>query len=328
MTHKDTSESPKQILNSAKTIDLNSNNQSRASKKGLNINLYYLLGLTILIAALIFVIFYLPQTITKPTLETDSKVFMEKELNKPIDESPWHEAQLAKHRKTSQTILAKVLEKQNTLENHHVNLWRKNQFKHALDKAKMGDLSYRSQEFDKAIALYNQSLNQLAKIELEIPLFYDKYLKQGIDALEKNDAKKAKNNLQIAMYLQPNAIEAQEKYDCALVLNKVLSLNKEGVALIKNKALNIAQKRFLMAAALDANSKITQENIKIVNERIKYRDFSKVMSQGYVNLNNKKFNSAIKFFTRAQNIYPESAIQKLQFYNLKMKKHSLTFQKY
>jgi len=302
MTHKNTSEPQDQALNHSKTFDFNS-----SSKKLININLYYLVGITVLIVSLIYVIFYLPQTISKPKLETDSKVFMEKELNKAIDESPWHEAQLAKYRKKSQLILAIVLEKQNKLESHHVNLWDENQFKQALEKAKMGDLSYRSQEFDKAISLYNQSLDTLSKIELEIPIHYEKYLKKGTNALEKNNAKEAKSNLQIAMYLQPNATAAQEKYDRSLVLNQVLSLNKEGLVLMKNKALDLARKRLLKAASLDVHSKITQENLKQINEKIIHRDYSKAMSQGYVNLNKKNFNSAIEFFTKAQKISPESS---------------------
>lgn len=306
MTHKDTSEQQEHAITNSKTLESNNENQGNPTTKFSRVNLYYVIGITVLVCALIFVIFYLPKTISKPKLETDSKVFMEQEINKPIDESPWHEAQLSKHRKTSQTILSKVLDKQNTLEQHHVELWGKKQFDLAFEKAKQGDLSYRSQEFDKAIALYTESLTMLTNLELEIEHQYEVYLKKGSEALAANNAPEAKKLLQIAMYLKPEGIDAQEKYDRALVLDEVLSLNKEGETLIQNKSLNIAKKRFLKAIELDKNSLLTQRNLSSVKEKITQRDFSKAMSRGYVSLNKREFNNAIKHFSTAQKILPES----------------------
>jgi len=303
MTHKDTSQPQEQALTDSINLSLNANNQRRAENT--HIKFYYAVGLITLISALIFVIFYLPKTISKPELETSSKVFMEKELSKPIDESPWHEAQLSKHRKTSQEILAKVLEKQKNLEAHHVILWGQKQFELAFNKAKNGDLFYRNQEFDKAISLYSESLTSLTNIELDIPRQYGLYLKLGIDALNKNDALEAIKQLKVAMYLQPNETEAQEKYDRALVLDEVLSLNKEGQVFMKNKSLDIAKERFITALSLDQHAILTKENLAIVDNKITQRDFSKAMSRGYISLNKNEFDSAIKFFSQAQKISPE-----------------------
>jgi tetratricopeptide (TPR) repeat protein len=306
MTHKDTSEQQEQAITHSKTFELNNKNIRNSNTKFNSVNFYYLIGITALVFALIFVIFYLPKNISKPELETDSKVFMEKELNKAIDESPWHEAQLSKHRKTSQTILAKVLDKQNILEQHQVELWGKEKFDLAFEKAKQGDLSYRLQEFNKAISLYTESLTELTNLEHEIEQHYQLYLKKGSEALANNNATRAKKQLQIAMYLKPTDVEAQEKYDRALVLDEVLSLNNEGVILIKNKSLDNAKKRFLTAIDLDKNSQLTQDNLKSVEAKITQRDFSKAMSQGYISLNNHEFKTAIKYFTQAQKIIPDS----------------------
>jgi len=303
MTHKDTSQPKEQALTDSINVSLNSNNQRKGSS--IHINFYYAVGLLTLISALIFVIFYLPKTISKPELETSNKVFMEKELSKPIDESPWHEAQLAKHRKSSQEILAKVLEKQKNLEIHQVSLWGQEKFELAFNKAKNGDLFYRNQEFDKAISLYSESLSSLTNLELDIPRQYEIYLKLGIDALSKNDALEAKKQLKIAMYLQPNEAIAQEKYDRALVLDEVRSLNKEGQVFMKNKNLNTAKERFLTALSLDKHAMQTKENLVIVDKKITQRDFSKAMSRGYISLNKNEFDSAIKFFSQAQKISPE-----------------------
>ena len=86
MTHKDTSEQQEQAITPSKTFELNNKNIRNSNTKFNSANFYYLIGITALVFALIFVIFYLPKNISKPELETDSKVFMEKELNKAIDD--------------------------------------------------------------------------------------------------------------------------------------------------------------------------------------------------------------------------------------------------
>ncbi len=300
MTHKDSAKPQEERLTDS--IILNSNTQDKGTVK--HLTFYYLLGLISLISALIFVVFYLPKAIDKPELETSSSVFIEKELSKPIDESPWHEIQLSKHRKTSQEILSNVLDKQNTLEKHQVKLWASKPFKQALEKAKQGDLFYRNQEFEQAISLYLESLSSLESLELEIPKQYEAYLKQGSKALENNNASDAKRLLQIAMYLQPNKVISQQKYDRALVLDEVLSLNKEGLVHMKNNSLDLAKARFLSAYSLDKDAVLTKNNLASVNAKITQRDYSKAMSQGYVSLNNNEFDNAISFFNQAQKISP------------------------
>jgi tetratricopeptide (TPR) repeat protein len=293
--NKDNAPSKSNVVNS----DVVTKNTQIASSSNhhFTINKFYIVSFIVLGFILFFVIFYLPQSVVQPKLESDSKVFMAKEMRKPIDESPWHQAQLAKHRKTSQQILANVLEKQSHLENLHIELWAKNEFKSALEIAQKGDLSYRSQEFDTAISLYTETLQALITIENKIPEMYKKYLAIGNNALDNSNSSIAIDNLKIAMYILPDKIEAQEQYDRALVLDKVLSFAKNGKALMHDQKFEAAKDMFTQALSLDKQSPINKELLSEVNTKIKNRNYSKAMSQGYINLNNKKYDLAVKYFT-------------------------------
>ena len=278
-------------------------------------NLFILASLTSLLIALYLVIFWLPASIQKPVAAIDAKEIMAQEATKPIDESPWQENQLAKYRRDAQEILSQVLDKQNKLEDRQVHLWANDAFEGALAVAASGDYLYRSQEFSKAMTSYQNTLDQLTTIEQNIPEQFSRYLAKGEKSLAENNAKLAKENLQIAMYLQADTVNtASLAYDRAVVLDQVIALVKEGVVLVDEKDFEQAKQTFEQAYSLDNHSSVVKEQIQIVNELITDRDFSIAMSTGYNSLKNKKYDHAITAFEKARQIKPDatSAVQAIK----------------
>lgn len=268
---------------------------------------FILMLLLTLLFVLYFVIVQLPDSVSEPTVELDAKSLIATETLKPIDESPWHEAQLAKHRREAQEILADVLAKQKSLENKKVLLWAEEAFNQAISNAQSGDLFYRSQEFSQAMESYQLTLKQLQEIEDNIPQIFKTHLKNGQQALTENDAITAKKHLQIALYLTPENEQAKLAFDRTLVLKQVLALIEQGMILIDEQQLESSRTILNQASTLDAHSPLVIEQLKRVNKAIKDRDYALAMSQGYKNLNNKHYQQAISDFTAAQKISPAAS---------------------
>lgn len=294
-----------------KAVSLNFEDEQSLLKKLLTAltakNMLITSALMLLCIALYFVVVWLPNSVQKPTIITDTKTIMAAEKVKPIDESPWRENQLAKHRRTAQDILSQVLAKQNLLEEKRVNLWGKTEFEQALKNAELGDLSYRNQEFSQAMTQYRAALTQLEAIDLSIAQRFTGILAKGKAALAANNSRLAKEHLQIAMYMQPNDSQASASFDRAIVLDQVLELVKSGVVLIDEQQYELAKAKFEQAFELDNFAEVVQEQLIQVKQLIKARDFSLAMSSGYQKLKSKKYNQAIDFFKQAKIIDSHSS---------------------
>jgi len=297
--------------NAEKTISLNFDKKHSFLQKvllGLHFrNVLISALLLVLFFVLYLVIFWLPNSVNPIYSPLNAKEIMAQDANKPIDESPWRESQLAKHRRDAQEILSLVLEKQNILEDKKVSLWANEAFESALKTAESGDYSYRSQEFYNAMDSYNDALKQLIKIETGIPEQFGEFLAQGELALEENNAQLAKEKLQVAMYLQPNNNIANSTYDRALVLDQVLALVKTGSVFVEDRQYELAKSSFEQAHTLDERSVIVNKQLRHVKQLIVDRDFSLAMSSGYKELQQNKYNQALVFFNKAKKIKPTSA---------------------
>ncbi len=300
------------------TISLNFDKKHSFIQKvllGLNLrNILISALLLVLFIVLYLVIFWLPSSV-KPTYSTlDAKEIMAQDANKPIEESPWRESQLAKHRRDAQEILSLVLEKQKNLEDKKVNLWANDSFEVALETAESGDYSYRSQEFSSAMASYQNALKQLINIEESIPEQFGEFLAEGKLALKENNAKLAKEKLQVAMYMKPNDSKASLALDRALVLNDVLALVKVGTVFVEDRQYEAAKSSFDQAYQLDNRSVLVNDQLQQVNQLILDRDYSLAMSSGYKKLQKNKYNQALVFFNQAKKIKPtsEPAVQAIK----------------
>ncbi|WP_448566542.1 hypothetical protein [Thalassotalea ganghwensis] len=271
-----------------------------------NLLVFTVLLLFIFIAYYVF--FKLPQTVEKPAIETDAKAFIAKEDAKPINESPFKQTQLAKFRQQAQQILSEVIDLQNNLEERKVQLWSKKPFEQALNTASQGDLFYRNQEFEQAIAHYNQALDALTRIDESAETFFQQYLTAGRDAIAEQDAETAKSSLELAMHISPQNEQAKQLFDRSLVLEQVIDYLNKGDELVLERKLEQAKVWYEKATGLDPLSTLARDKLEDVSSRIIEQNFSKAMSRGYQQLQNKAYDRAIKSFQQALAIKPNAKL--------------------
>jgi len=262
-----------------------------------------IIGLLILLSVLYVVVFTLPKNVELPQ-QVNTEDFVKEALKKPIDVSPWQEAQLAKNRKSAQDILSKVMNKQKLLEDKKVKTWAKEDFLKAISIAESGDVHYRLQEFDQALKSYQLTLKQLALIEERSEDTFKQYYQAGVIALTESNQQQAISKLTVALNIKPDDEQALIALNRGEVLQDVIKLVDEGTVLIAEKKLDAAKNSFLQAEEIDARSELVKQQLTLVNDAIVERNYSSAMSKGYMYLNNEEFTQALLAFNKAKKVKP------------------------
>ncbi|WP_371373042.1 tetratricopeptide repeat protein [Thalassotalea aquiviva] len=298
------------VKSETETVTLNISAQ-RAGMFSSLLGLFKQRSLTLVVLVLLFiglyvVMIWLPSSVsTSPKVNTED--FIRQELQKPIDDSPWHEAQQAKYRKQAQEILAKVLEKQKLLEQKQIKSWAETEYQQALSMATEGDLLYRTQKFEQAIATYQQVLDNLTSMESQFEQKFDYYLQSGLDAISNKNAALAEQHLIIASNIKPEDERARKALYRSSVLNQVLALVTQGINALDAQELTNAQNLFQQAYTLDPDSALVQQKLAETDQALKDKAYSKAMSEGFRLLSQNQHAKAIAAFNTAQKIKPQQS---------------------
>ncbi|NRA84954.1 MAG: hypothetical protein HRU22_14645 [Gammaproteobacteria bacterium] len=282
---------------------------------------FILILLGLMLGTLYWVLMILPDSIEPSNIEPATSI-VATTPPRLLEQSPWHDAQLAKHRRAAQDVLSQVLEQQSLLEDKRIERWAPQPFAYALKLAEVGDGFYRAQQFSVAMEHYHRALTQLTTLENRVTEVFAGYLTAGQKALAAQNSQQAKQQLTMALYLKPNDSDASFAFDRAIVLDQVLSLIKAGNILRDEQQLEAAKDKFSEANSLDPDSGVVTQLLATIDEAIEQRDYSAAMSKGYTDINRNRLVQAIGSFRLAQKISPQATAPQqaiTQSKNLQMK---------
>ena len=268
-------------------------------------------SLLVLVVVALGVIFVLPRFVDKPVLTTDQQ---KSSSNKNItgvtpqgsQVSPWQDAQQIKLRKQVNDVLADVLEKQALLEEKKVGLWGADAFDQAKKHAQKGDKAYREKMFGVALESFELALSDMEKLLGEFESVVKKNVEQGEEALITQDALLAEEAFMLVLNLVPSHTEAEAGLVRAQSLNQVIMLLDQAKEKENNDQLDDAFLLFQQALKLDAETTVAKEGIQRLNAKIAEQSFNGLMSQGFLNLSQKKYSMARKAFSQALKLKPKS----------------------
>lgn len=290
------------------------NKQLKLYRSAYGLQRVHALAFIALTAVLIAVFFVLPQMVTPP--DPNTLVTPEIEATKvdaPPD-SPWQDAQLAKQRREAQETLSKILALQEKLEDKKVDLWAGEQFKTAMETAATGDEQYRARNFEQAQKTYRNSLELFDELNQQIETVFNDQMSTGIASIEQNKPIEAIDSYQLATYLKPESIKAQEGLKRAQALELVMELVADGKHLMKTGQYLDAKEKFKQALALDSESKPAKQQLAKSKQAIKDESFASKMSNGFNAINQNQYQTAISAFNQALKIRPgaEDALTALE----------------
>ena len=273
-------------------------------------------GLVILVCIALGVIFILPQWIKpvekitvnneSPSQENSGVNGVKTTVAKPshAEVSPWDEAQQARLRKTSQELLAKMLEAQALLEQKGVRTWATDDYDHAINFAKEGDAAYREQQFQQANELYGKALDEFTGLVEEMETVFSEAIKTGELALTNGNSSRAKEAFDLAIMIKPDDAAALRGQQRARTLDEVLGLIAKGNDLQQNEQLGEARESYQAALDLDQYAEQAIHQLEHVNQKIRDRDFNKYMSTGYASLDGNQLADARRAFGQALKLKP------------------------
>ncbi|WP_439133982.1 hypothetical protein [Pseudomaricurvus sp.] len=275
-----------------------------------------------LVIVLLAVVFWLPKTVHPPALPQDELAkantgsATSDEASTPTPstgaqtgplESPWQDAQVAKARRQAQEILAKLLDKQSSLDKMQVDLWAADAFKTASDNATKGDELYRSREFGPALESYETALEQFEALIKQSEQQFEQALADGQQAITDQQAQEAVDAYTLATAIRPDNEVAIAGLARAQVQEQVIEQLEAADNQMLQYQYQEAKTHIEKALELDSESQAAAEKLKTVNQAITESNFANAMGQGYNYLQQKQYSQARSQFRKALKIKPGNA---------------------
>ncbi|MBU3070154.1 tetratricopeptide repeat protein [Aestuariicella sp. G3-2] len=274
-----------------------------------------------LLVVLLAVVFWLPKTVHPPAPDQDTFTQANSDASEtensqgaaPVKsqtgplESPWQDAQIAKARREAQEILAKLLDKQTTLDKMQVDLWAAESFKTASDNAANGDELYRAREFGPALESYQTALQQFEALIEQAEQEFQQAMSDGAQAIIEQQAQDAVDAYTLATAIRPNNEEAKAGLARAQIQDQVIEQLEAAENQVLQSQYQQAKVHIEKALELDSESQLAAAKLKDINQAITEDNFASAMGQGYSYLQQKQYSKAAAEFRKALKIKPGNA---------------------
>ena len=220
--------------------------------------------------------------------------------------SPFEEAQRALQRKEAQDVLASLLARQAELESLSVEDWAAEDYKAALEFARLGDEAYRTQQFVEAAQEYRRSDASLQALQESLPQLFADAMAEGTEELGTGNAALASEKFTRALTIRPQDSDAQLGLQRAGTLDQVAALLREAETLKTQSDYQGAEGRLQEAVTLDQYHDDARNMLAQLRAQIGENTFTNVMSEGFAALQSGNSESAIAAFERALAMRPAS----------------------
>lgn len=212
----------------------------------------------------------------------------------------------ARERQRSEQVLGDWLRVHARLEAKQVSQWGGVAYAEAKAMAAAADGALQQADYATASAGYGEAVATLKRLEKTLPQVLEKTLEGGSRAIEKGDAKAARQAFTLALALQPAHAEAEQGLERAEKLEQVLGLMAAGEAHERDGRLALAYADFQTATQLDSALPQLQAALTRIRERIADEQFQAAMSEGFRRLQGGRFQTALRAFQRAKEFRPEA----------------------
>ncbi|MDH3351292.1 MAG: protein kinase, partial [Gammaproteobacteria bacterium] len=275
-------------------------------------------SLAVLLAILVGVVFFLPDTVTTERTETlvgvpaDEARTVEEEkargrvgFTENVDDLSGRDARV-QARADTEIVLGELLSKMETLEKRAVQRWGGLRFRQAQAVYAEGDSAYLARDYDIASEKYAEAIAIVEPLLDEVDRVFATTFADATAALEAADSVEALRLFELAVAISPSHAGAQAGYERAKNLDTVLSLTDQGFEFENDLELEAARQSFARAAEIDPEWQPARTGLDRVLATIKEMEFDQRMTEGLTALAERDYPGARAAFRMAQQIRPES----------------------
>lgn len=276
------------------------------------------IGLAVLLAILIGVVFFLPDTVTDeraaplvvvPDDSTSPEAGAESRrgvgFSENVEDLSGRDERVRARADTEQ-ILGELLSKMNTLEKRAVQRWGGLRFKQAQAIYAEGDTAYLARNYDIAAERYGEAIAIIEPLLEEVDQVFATTFAEAQAALDAADAVEAIRLFELAVAISPSHAAAQAGFRRAKNLDTVMALTDQGFEFESDLELEAARQSFARAVEIDSQWQPAQDGLQRVLATIKQMEFDQRMSEGLSALADRDYPGARAAFRMARQIAPES----------------------
>lgn len=269
-------------------------------------------ALLLLIAALVAVVFLLPDAVEPPqSAKPAEESPMAADADEPAADAaasgvPERDARV-QARQATEEILGRLLAQVKTLEARAVDRWGGLAWKTVQEQYAAGDEAYLAQDYEQATEHYAAALETIAPLLTRVDDVFEQTLADARAALESGDAPEALRLFELAVAISPGHAPAKAGLERARNLDRVLALTEQGLSLERNLELDAARDSFARAVEIDPEWQAAADGLARVSESIRQNAFDARMSEGLNALAAADYRTARAAFRMAQELDPGSS---------------------
>jgi len=270
---------------------------------------YLPLAFVVLVVALVFVLFWLPDRLSTPDTRppagedrvaaTEAAAPESPPLAEPIAGVSLDTEAILQKRQQADSLGKQAHEEREALMDRGLGQWAENQAETLNQQLAQADTLFSNREFDAARQGYQQALDQAQQLREQAENLLIESLSQGQQALEAGDDKTALKAFELALTLDPDNAQAERGRRRAANLEEVLSRINAAEAAENMGQLEQAKTHFQAALELDKHSEKAQAGLARVEEALREKAFSEKMSEGMAALQQEDYGVAQNAFRGA-----------------------------
>ena len=277
-------------------------------------------GAALLIAIAVWVFLYLPAHVTAPASSVAATPPTTAETAAappaaaapaPTGPAPFEALQIDRERKRAQETLAQFVKLQIKLdEEMHVRNWALDPFNDAQQLANDGDALFTKQQFDAAMAKYQDGITALEALRTQGLARFNDAIDAGSAALDQRDAAAATAAYDTAATVYPDDPRVGEGHARAQRLPQIIELFDDADRAIERNDWRTALAKYRAIQALDPKTAGLQGPLADAQSRVANLDYQGQLTAGYAALEAGDYDTAKRAFEAALRQRPNDAAAK------------------
>jgi tetratricopeptide (TPR) repeat protein len=249
-------------------------------------------------------VFLLPRFVTDPWVAGDPDQLPAVPESSPSDVTPSTAAELTRYRQDSQSVLAEIVVRRDTLRDQNVDRWAPLEFQQALDRVDEGDRHYSYGEYADSLAQFRQARTQLDEISDLGQQKLRSAKTEAEAAIEELNVIIATAATELAVLIASEDPEVQELASRAGKLEELANHVLAGDEAMARDRFQAAQTEYRQATELDPLHKRAARSLAQAGSAVGDSTFRGHMSRGFAALENRDYEGARDAFLKARKIRP------------------------
>lgn len=221
--------------------------------------------------------------------------------------SPLEDAQVLVFRREAQDLLVEIVDLKNSLVEQHVSAWAAEDFASFESNLANAESQYQLGNYEQAKQAYDEVRSQLSALLDSFQPRLDGVLKEADAAIADYRAGDAQELFEMALAMEATNVRASRGLALATVLPEIQQVVTDAINCRSRKDLDCALQRTQQALALNADFSPARDLHDALTAQLTQQRYQAKMSQGFLALDQRRWDSARNSFEDAQRILPEQS---------------------